>query len=192
LNAFHIWRLYSTTKMHFNSSYDAFRFNFKAKNINSTTFEKAKEKYKFVYAEKRDKTESDWIDFFYSNIVYKGIDWFGTMEEEPWLEYRKRTQSLSYRYKKDLSQFDLKLNDLLYNGPDELPPIILAHQANEIMIETVLILNILTNFVSEIKINDQMLWPEIKKKYIKATPFLNQKIKSKETFKLITLKTNSI
>ena len=174
--------------MHFNSNYDAFRFNFKAKNISPTSFENSKEKYKFIYAEKIDKSEVDWLDYFYSNLMYNNADWFGVMSDEPWIEYQKRIQSLSYRYKKDIFSFNLKLNKLLYTSPDELPPIIMAHQANEIMLETVLILNILTGFINKINIKDQMLWPELKRKYMKATPFLNQKIKSTEKFKLITLK----
>ena len=174
--------------MHFTSdSYDYFKYQGKTR-ISVDAFENRKDKYYFYKLSRRNAKE-DYIEFLVSNFVYDENLWVGTLlTEEALTIHRSRMkviESLTYTVSEDFSKLADKVsnpNDLLIVD-GEYPKLLTMMLQQDIRIETVCIMNALMNFFPmwNRKITDTIRWPQIRKKCLKYTPFIQfdrQKMKN--------------
>lgn len=183
--------LYNALKMHFTTdSYDYFKYNGKTR-VSIDAFENRKDKYYF-YKLSRRNTKEDYIEFLVSNFIHDENVWVGTLLTEEALtihrERMKIIQSLSYTINDDLSKMleqAANPNELLVVN-DTYPKLLKMVLYKEIKLETVCILNSLMNFFPmwNKNIRDTIRWPQIYKKCLKYTPFIQF---DKQKFKTILL-----
>lgn len=171
--------LYNSLKMHFTlESYDYFKYNGKTKT-SIDAFENRKDKYYF-YKLSRRNTKEDYIDFLVSNFVHDENVWVGTLlTEEAMMIHRDRMkviQSLSYTVGEDFSKLIDKCSDPneLLKVEGEYPILLTMMLQKDIRIETMCIMNALMNFFPmwNKKITDTIRWPQIRKKCLKYTSFI--------------------
>lgn len=189
MTGFDAWRISTTIKMHFESEgYDAFRFCFKAKNLTPRTFESRRDRYFFEKLAKNLREEDQIRRYAFANIFFQQNTWVGAMVEQPYKEYCKRIQTFSYRFKQDLNRLpQASLDELLIPANGNIPVLIKRYLEGDLMAETAAAVNALTNFVSRIdkKVTDVLLWPEVRLRLIKATPFISRDVDVNKVKKIL-------
>lgn len=145
---FDAYRFYMALKLHFNGSYDAIKYHFKTSAAKGDTYEAHKQKFFFDRAARNYTTHYTLVEFYVANLI-QGNDWIGSMTEDSYL--RKKAYLDSYEYNlrseiKALEEYEKDFNTLLssYEG---LPPKIFDCVDNGLIsIETIAVINNLTDF----------------------------------------------
>jgi hypothetical protein len=173
------YKLYNALKLHFETdSYDAVKYNFKT-SIKPTSFFKRKDKYFFAklantYAE---NLRDFYIANFKNDVKYVG-DMLNEGGENFYRSHKKVMESLHYSFEKDinkLSGMDMTFDSLLESDGNNHPHLIKLWMQEEILLETVVILDSLTGFVDREnkKISETIIWPDIYRKITKYKPFVS-------------------
>ena len=184
------YALFQSIKLHFTTnSYNFFRYNGKT-NVSKETFASHKAKYSF-YKLSRRYDITDLRDFYISNFLVSDIKWIGeitsTDSELVYKNWQKRNQSLTYSFEQDIIGLLVAVdspNELLSVEGGQYPLLLKEMTHNTISIETVCILNDIMNFLPmwDKKILDDVVWPSLKRRIEKYTPFLTY---DKDKFKKI-------
>jgi len=175
---FESYKLYNALKLHFESdSYDALKYNFKT-SVKPTSFFKRKDKYFFA---KLAKTyERDLREFYVANfkndVKYVG-DMLNEGGERYYRDHKKVMESLSYQFENDINKLhdmDVEFDSLLMAEENNHPLIIRLWMQGDILLETVVILDVITGFIEREnkKITDTIIWPDIYRKITKYKPFV--------------------
>jgi hypothetical protein len=175
---FESYKLYNALKLHFESSYDAVKYNFKS-NVTPNSFFKRKDKY--FFAKLGRKHNGELKDYYVANFK-AGKSYIGDMmDEEGEQNYRehKRIQESIHRV------FSIDINrlteenvsfDYLFKTRDNAHPLVVKlWLQEEISLETVVILNAIFKFIDrESKnISDTIIWPDTRRLIEKYEPFVN-------------------
>ena len=97
-------------------------------------------------------------------------------DERTYTDYLKRIESLSYNFKNELQETShMGFDSLLVQEGNDYPIIINLYLENTVSLETVCILNRLTDFIESANSNitETLLWPELYNKVVKFQQFLN-------------------
>lgn len=190
MQPFDAYSYYLAMKLHFEQDdYDAPRYNFKT-SAKPQAFWKRRDKYHFAKLAKMFPKAPDLINFYASQFVNEH-SWVGDMlnEEENYKSWQKRNQSLGYTFEQDINKLseEYSLDGLLAVEDGQYPAIIKSYLADEICIETVVILDKLTGFmkVANKQITDTILWPGVRRRITKYGTFV---LIDKEKMKKIVLK----
>lgn len=176
---FDSYKLYNALKLHFETDgYDAIKYNYKS-NVSPQSFFKRKDKYFFAKLAKN--YEKDLLTYFVSNFK-NGVGYVGDMINEDgernYLDHKRIQESIHRVFSIDINILNEQeeLFDSYFISTDgQIPLVIKLWMQEEISLETVVILNSIFGFIgreSE-KITDTIIWPEIKRKIEKYTPFVN-------------------
>ena len=166
MEAFDAYKIYIALKTHFSSkTYDYKKYNGKTgASVNS--FLKRKDRSFFGKVARKYKSESE--DYFIANFLATHNGWVGEFNEENYIEYSKRMQSIKYNLKSDIGTLAnvSETFEGLFECKDGQHPLLLKqYMARKISIETMSILeNILSyckDFDSNIK--EDIIWPERRK-----------------------------
>ena len=186
---FAAYSLWNALKLHFTSdSYDYFKYNGKT-NVSKQTFTTNKSKYQFYkLSRKYDLVELK--NFYVANFIQGKGDWVGDLlqdGDENYTKWQKRNQSLTYLFEQDIIRLLVEVespNKLLTVEDGQYLILLKEMTHNDTNIETVCILNDIMNFLPmwNKKISDDVVWPSLKRRIEKYTPFLTY---DKEKFKLI-------
>jgi hypothetical protein len=177
IDPFESYKLYNALKLHFETDYDALKYNFKT-NVSAQSFFKRKDKYFFAKIAKH--YEKDLKGYYVSNFKH-GVSYVGEMVNEVgernYRDHRKTLESISRVFQNDinkLSEQKMEFDDLFKSEDGQHPLIIQLWMQEEITLETVVILNSLIGFIprESKKISDTLIWPDIKRKIEKYTPFV--------------------
>ena len=176
MDPFEVYKLYNALKLHFEQdSYDAIKYNFKS-NVTPQSFFKRKDKYFFA---KIGKNQKDIQNFFVFNFI-EDMKYVGDMMDiegqQNYTKHKKIHESLTREYEKDINNIDTSFDDLLVvNNINTPPKIIEMWMEEEVSLETVVILNSLTDFVywEGKKITETLFWPDVSRKIKKYSPFVN-------------------
>lgn len=181
MDPFDSYKLYNALKLHFETdSYDAVRYNYKS-NVSPSSFFKRKDKYFFAkLAKKYDKNLKEfYISQFKNTEKYVG-DMMDEEAEKNYLDYKRIQESIHRVFSIDINKLDDHLCgadfDKLFESYDGQPPLVIKlWMQEEIHLETVVILNSILGFIPREsgKISDTIMWPDIKRKIEKYTPFVN-------------------
>ena len=92
-------------------------------------------------------------------------------------EYIKRKQSMTYRFKEDVSTlYDISQKfDKLFIIDGVHPPLLKAHLGGKISIETLVIFNKIFNYVDNFDkiIKEDIVWKPLRNRVVKYEPFVN-------------------
>ena len=178
IDPFESYKLYNALKLHFETDYDAVKYNFKS-NVSSQSFFKRRDKYFFAKIAKH--YEKDLKGYYIANFKH-GVSYVGEMVnevgEKNYIEHKKTLESLTHVFQNDINKISeqkMEFDDLFKSNDGQHPLIIQMWMQEEITIETVVILNSLIGFIprESKKISETLIWPDIKRKIEKYTPFVN-------------------
>ena len=175
---FDSYKLYNALKLHFETNYDAVKYNFKS-NVTPQSFFKRKDKYFFAKLAK--KYNGELKDFYISQFIntekYIG-DMMDKDAEENYAKYKKIKESIHRVFSVDINILDeqeKQFDSLFKSENGQVPLIVKLWMQEEISLETVVILNSMFGFIGResVNISDTIIWPEIKRLIEKYTPFVN-------------------
>ena len=101
MDPFESYKLYNALKLHFESSYDAVKYNFKT-NASPNAFFKRKDKYFFAKVGRMFDTPPELINYYAAHFVADN-NWVGDMlgNEQVYRDWQKRTESMGYNFEQD-------------------------------------------------------------------------------------------
>jgi len=182
VNAYDAYCIYTSCLLHFKpaSKYDAFKFNFKGPRCKVETFEKHRARYDFEKISKRYNTQNKVIEFFVANII-SDQTWVKDMNDATYDKWAGRIQAMDYLFKTSMSNLanqGLSFDDAfkINNG---LPLIYKQYMAGETNLETLVVLDALTNFTRRLKNikNDSLrIISDTTQRIVSYKPFLRSKI----------------
>ena len=175
---FESYKLYNALKLHFETDgYDAIKYHFKT-SIKPTSFFKRKDKFFFAKLAKtyEDELKEFYIANFKNDVKYVG-DMLNEGGERYYRDHKKIMESLTYQFQTDinkLNDMDVSFDSLLEAEENNHPLIIKLWMQDEILLETVVILDSILGFVEREnkKITDTIIWPDIYRKIMKYKPFV--------------------
>jgi len=176
MEPFEVYQKYIALKNHFTSAkYDYFKYNGKIK-LSRDAFEKRRDKYFFYKFSKLKDVEK----LLLANMVDGDVNfWVGDIKEsspeEIYRQWLKRQQSLLYTFTEDLGKLKDDFDENILVPEYGHPHLMRLYLRGDICIETVIILNMLTQFFKywDKQLKDDTLWPDIKNKMLKYQPFLS-------------------
>ena len=178
IEPFTSFRLYQSIKLHFGSeSYDCIKYHFKT-STKAETFWKRKDKYFFAKIGLQFD-DTDELIVYYASQFAVGNKWIGDMidDESVFKDWQRRNQALAYTFEQDLTKLQSQVDsfDDLFDCSNGHPIVITAFISDEISIETVVILNKLTKFMSKAdkEITETIVWPDVSRKIRKYGSFIN-------------------
>lgn len=185
INGYGCYTKYIAIKSHFcTEKYDYFKYK-GAIRADITSFQGRRDKYFFEKLAKVLRTEQAVEDFFVSNFVTRSNLWVGEALEEQstdnYLTWKKKIESLSYLYKKDLTKVidkieesNKQIQEAFRCGNGQHPPLLKMFLRKEIMLESLIILNSFLGFFDDWNenITENIVWSELYKKCVKYEPFL--------------------
>jgi hypothetical protein len=176
MDGFQAYQYYNAINMHFNRSYDAFKYHFKTR-VTQKSYWGRPDKYQLTKIGKRFTKEEDIVRYFAAHQL-AGNKWSGDMirNEKDYTDFLGRIDSLSYRFKTEMDELsEYSLDGLIGQYKMNYPMIIDKYLEDTVSLETVCILNEVTGFIEDAnsKITETILWPDIYKKVVKYSPFLD-------------------
>ena len=181
IDPFDSYKLYNALKLHFeNEAYDAVKYNFQT-TVNPNSFFHRKDKYFFA---KLAKTYPKDLKEFYVSQFINDAKYVGDMMDLPakkyYVEYKRVHESIHRVFEKDINTLSnnnkKEFDDLLeVNNINTPPEIIQRWMEGDTTLETVVILDRLTNFMEKegSKITETLFWPDTSRKIRKYSPFVN-------------------
>jgi hypothetical protein len=191
MEPFEAFRYYQSLKLHFEQeSYDAPKYNYKT-SVKPQSFWKRKDKYFFAKIGRMFDTPPELINYYAAHFVADN-NWVGDMlgNDHVYRDWQKRTESLGYNFQQDLDKVNVDTFDQLFEIGNQYPKVVESYLSGDIHIESAVILNKLTNFMSRAdkKVSDPILWPDVSRKIRKYSLLMNvdtEKMK-KIVFKVFT------
>ena len=178
IDPFDSYKLYNALKLHFESDYDAVKYNYKTR-VNASSFFKRRDKYFFAKLAKN--YPKDLKDFYVSQFINdtKYVrDMTDPTAKANYLEYRRIHESIHRVFEQDINTLvDNDFDNLMESVDNQTLLVIRKWMEEDITLETIVILNSLTGFVLKEgkKITETILWPDVSRKILKYSPFVNFK-----------------
>ena len=178
MDPFESYKLYNALKLHFESSYDAVKYNFKS-NVTPNSFFKRKDKY--FFAKLGRKHNGELKDYYVANFK-AGKSYIGDMMDEEgeqnYREHKRIQESIHRVFSIDINRLteeNVSFDYLFKTGDNAHPLVVKLWLQEEISLETVVILNAIFKFIDrESKnISDTIIWPDTRRLIEKYEPFVN-------------------
>jgi hypothetical protein len=179
MDPFDSYKIYNALKLHFETdSYDAIKYNYKS-NVTANSFLKRKDKYFFAKIGKN--YDKDVIGYYVANFK-EGVSYVGDMinhdGEDNYNKYKKIKESIHRVFSIDINNLceqEPNFDKCLTSIDGQVPLIIELLMQEEISLDTVSILDSMLGFVEREskQINDTIMWPDLKRRIKKYTPFVN-------------------
>jgi hypothetical protein len=191
--------LYNALKLHFESdSYDALKYNFKT-SAKAKSFVMRKDRFFFAKLAKKYPDKDQMTDFLVANFVATTQTlWSGELvkpeADETYKEWRGRMETFTYRFNQDLdtiSNHSASLDAVLTSKGNQYPLVVQLANSKTIMLETVVAIDHLTNFMQDAKVTETIFWPGLARKVHKYRPFIGRKIDLKKVRQAIILRFTS-
>jgi T4 gene Gp59 loader of gp41 DNA helicase/T4 gene Gp59 loader of gp41 DNA helicase C-term len=180
LTGFQAYQMYLGIKLHFTSpKYDYFKFQGKTK-AKVESFEKRNDRYFFKKLANK-YNEKSLMDFYVANFLRDDY-WIGNLirqdGEKNYLEWQKKIDSITYQFGQDVDYLLGLVDkfDELFECPNGQHPVLLKQfLSNRVSLETLTIINKKLSFcnVFDKRINETLVWPQVKIKVEKYIPFLD-------------------
>lgn len=171
------YRYYMAIKLHFETDdYDAPKYNFKT-SVKPQSFWKRKDKYHFAKVGKKFDKADELVQFYVSQFTNEN-KWIGDMLEgdQQYADWQKKNQSLSYIFQNDINTLAEKVKnfDDLFSV-DTHPLVVKEYLSDNICLETVVILDKLTNFMrkADKQITETIVWPDVSRLIRKYKTFVS-------------------
>jgi len=177
IDPFESYKLYNALKLHFETNYDAVKYNFKS-NVTPQSFFKRKDKY--FFAKLAMKYNGQLKDFYISQFIntekYIG-DMMDKPAEENYARYKRIKESTHRVFSVDiniLNEQEKQFDSLFKSENGQVPLVVKLWMQEEISLETIVILNSIFGFIDRESqnISDTIMWPDMKRIIEKYTPFV--------------------
>lgn len=175
MTPFEAYQLFLAVKMHFTQpSYDMVKYNGKV-NANFNSFCKRRDKYQFAKLARHKDPQN----FLIANFIDGNNKWVGELftddSEHNYVEWLKRQQSLTYMITNEIEMLDDNFIEHFKVKDGQHPNLLVMYKRNKIHIETLTVLNNILQFfpIWDKKINDTIIWPNIRDKCLKYHHFLH-------------------
>ena len=153
MNGFQTYQIYQSLKLHFTTDYDAVKYNYKTA-VRQDTFERRRDRYFFEKLSRRFNKEK-LIHYFTANLVHNPKVWIGDMTEEIYNDYIARYDKLTYMVTQDMKLMAEKgysFDDICSTSDNNSAnPLLESLRADEIHLESVVLVDILVNFLKRLK-----------------------------------------
>ncbi len=192
IDDFEAFKIFLAMKSHFNNEYNYVEYDgaFKAKR---DSYSKRKDRYTFVQLSKKfgkKELEEFFLSLFLNvtekgNIAVSGTNnmWAGNLLDkeatDTYKNWKKRLQSLQYNFINDCETIfdkgleeELEFNQIFKSVNGNYPLIIRLEKMGDICVETVVVFDMIFDFINNVRIADTTYWPVYKKKVKDYTPFL--------------------
>lgn len=179
MNPFQTYSTFLALKSHFsNKKYNYFTYNGKVR-ASLQSFYKRKDRFYFEKMS-RQKSDQEIVNFFVANFINSddpGSLWIGEIirdGEENYKNWQRRTQSMSYLFKQEVSIFDASNFDSMFAlEGNKHPRLIKEYLQKKLSLETLVILNEILGYKKrfDTRLLDPV-WEMISLKIEKYTPFL--------------------
>ena len=179
MTGFEVYKIYLAIKLHFTKDdYNYFTFNGKSR-ASESSFEKRKDRYFFKkLATKFDRDTI--LQFFVSHFVENSSTWIGDISvynSSTYNNWKKKIQSMTFMFENDIDYLiDICSFEDIFDCKSGNHPILLqAYLGERVTLESMVILNSLVKYIPDFdkKINEPVVWPEVRKKVVKYEPFLS-------------------
>lgn len=160
MDGYQTYQIYQSLKLHFTSDYDAIKYNFKTA-VRKDTFERRRDRYFFEKLSRRFDKEK-LIHYFTSNLIQNPNIWIGDMSDKIYNDYVSRYDKLTYMLSQDMKLMSDKgySFDQLCTTSDNnsLNFFLESIRSDEIQIESVVLVDIMVNFLNRLKrdLNDPL------------------------------------
>lgn len=186
MEAYDAYKIYHALKLHFTSDYDYNKYNGKA-NVSVDSFLKRNDRPFFGRVSRKYKDDTK--DFFISNFIVNPKGWVGNFNDENYLNWKKRNQSLKYNYKSELVELFHKVStfDEIFHNGSQHPLLLKQFMAKKLSIETVAILESLLGFCDKFdkQIEENIVWPDRKKLILNYSNLLTIDVNE---YRVVTMK----
>lgn len=174
MTPFEAYKLYLALRMHFTQpKFDYFKYNGKV-NADINSFNTRRDKFQFAKLAKHRDPQS----LIVSNYLTATPKWVGDFltdeSEQHFTDWQRRKESLSYIVSQDLKRLEDDFISFFKVKDGQHPKLLVLYKQGKISIETLTILNDILHFfpIWDKRINDPIIWPNIRDKVIKYRPFL--------------------
>lgn len=160
MTGYQTYQIYQSLKLHFTTDYDAVKYNYKTA-VRQDTFERRKDRYFFEKLSRRFNKEK-LINYFTANLIRNPQAWIGDMTEEIYNDYIARYDKLTYMVTQDMKLMAEKgysFNDICSTSDNNSTnPLLESLRADEIHLESVVLVDILVNFLKKLRrdLNDPL------------------------------------
>lgn len=175
MTPFEAYKLYLALRMHFTQpKFDYFKYNGKV-NADINSFNTRRDKFQFAKLAKHRDPQS----LIVSNYLTATPKWVGDFltdeSEQHFTDWQRRKESLSYIVSQDLKKLEDDFISFFKVKDGQHPKLLTMYKQGKITIETLTILNDILHFfpIWDKRINDPIIWPNIRDKVIKYRPFLH-------------------
>lgn len=175
MSAFECYQEYLALKNHFSKpTYDYFRYNGKMK-VNISSFEKRKDKLFFQKLAKHP----DVHNFLIANLSENEKSWirelaYSEEAEKTYKSWLKRQQSLSYVFKQELGNLDIRFNENLICRDNEHPFLLKLYLGKQVSLDTLCLILDISGAKKhwDSKMQYDLIWDTIRIKVEKYSPFI--------------------
>ena len=167
-----VYIMYCALKAHFGKGdYDFVKYGGKS-SATKDSFWKRTDRLFFVKTQRKYKKKQVIQDYLVSNFVRNTKGWLGDFNDENYIEWKKRTQSMSYNFKEELERIG-KVNLVGIKGGQH-PTLLKEYLGKRVSIETLVILDDISNFTKiwNKKLENDVVWPKVKKLMFNYKKFL--------------------
>jgi len=174
--------MYCAMKAHFDKTdYDFVKYSGKTR-VSRDSFYKRNDRIFFVKLTRKYKSKEDVQDYLLANFLIHPKGWVGKFEEENYIGWKKKIQSLSYTFKSEVESILDK--DLVAVSTNKHPKLLKEYLGKRVSLESLVILNSILQFdkVWNNKLVEDYIWKDVYKLMNDYTSFLKFDTKS---FKLI-------
>tara|TARA_B100000085_G_scaffold245712_1_gene239038 strand:- start:714 stop:1298 length:585 start_codon:yes stop_codon:yes gene_type:complete len=186
MEAYDAYKIYHALKLHFTTDYDYNKYNGKA-NVSVDSFLKRNDRPFFGRVSRKYKDDTK--DFFISNFIVNPKGWVGNFNDENYLNWKKRNQSLKYNYKSELVELFHRVStfDEIFHNGSQHPLLLKQFMAKKLSIETVAILESLLGFCDRFdkQIEENIVWPDRKKLILNYSNLLTIDVNE---YRVVTMK----
>ena len=172
MQAVDVYLMYCALKAHFGKGdYDFVKYGGKS-SATKESFWKRTDRLFFVKTQRKYKKKEVIQDYLVSNFIQNTKGWLGDFNDDNYLNWKKRTQSMSYNFKEELEKIG-KVN-LLGIKRGQHPRLLKEYLGKRVSIETLVILDDISNFTKiwNKKLENDVVWPKVKKLMFDYKKFL--------------------
>ena len=167
-----VYIMYCALKAHFGKGdYDYIKYGGKS-SATRDSFWKRTDRIFFVKISRKYKRKEVILDYLVSNFVHNTKGWLGDFNDDNYIEWKKRTQSMTYNFKQELYKIDNP--NILGIGLGQHPVLLKQYLGKRMSIETLIILDDIRNFTERWskKLKNDVIWPNVKKLMFDYNKFL--------------------
>ena len=163
MQAVDVYLMYCALKAHFGKGdYDFVKYSGKS-SATKDSFWRRTDRLFFVKTQRKYKKKQVIQDYLVSNFVCNTKGWLGDFNDDNYIEWKKRTQSMSYNFKQELEKMG-KANILgIQDG--QHPLLLKEYLGKRVSIETLVILDDISKFTKKWnkELKNDVVWPKVKK-----------------------------